>query len=88
MLFLGPNFLNKNSSENSSRVIECIDILEKNHHILTNRNRNLYSFSIQCTRKGEIAINDGFDTKKIILWWCKLFGITSVLTILSLLRKK
>jgi len=76
-VYLASNFLSKGvkSPIDSSRLVEAVDLLEKNKHITTNRNQNLYKFSIQCTKEGERAINEGYYKKKVYGLWGKIIGI-------------
>jgi hypothetical protein len=86
-LNLVPMFLNKQHSTNTSRLIEAVDILEKNNHVRVRRYQNLYEFSVACTQHGEIAFKDGFYGKKITNIWIKVLGIPSVITIVFGLLK-
>ena len=86
-LNLAPMFLNKQHSTDTSRLIEAVDILEKNNHVLVKRYQNLYEFAVTCTKQGEIALNEGFYSKKIIKNLVGIIGLYSIIPILTLILK-
>lgn len=86
-LNLVPMFINKEYSTDTSRLIEAVDILEKNNHVIAKRYQNLYEFTVTCTKQGEIAFKDGYYRNKITNIWIKVLGIPSAVTILIGLLK-
>lgn len=85
--YVAANFLNISYSTDSTRVIAAIDLLEDNQHITSNRNSNLYEFSIKCTKEGERAFHEGFYKKKIFNFWFKVAGIpTGIFGIIKIVQ--
>ena len=65
----------------TTRLIEAIEILEKNEHLIAHKKLNLYEYSIEITKAGERAFNDGFYMKKLYKHIAAIIG--SAIAILS-----
>lgn len=68
----------KNELKKPERIIEAVDILSGNEHIIKIDSRNFYDIKMKCTIKGERALNDGYYTKEIWKFWGKIIGATGL----------
>jgi hypothetical protein len=73
------------------RIIEAVDILVQNKHIIKMNSANFYEIKIKCTDVGERALNDGFYKKEVINFWWKTIGIPAgvigLIALFQMLRK-
>lgn len=82
-------FLLQNKNLDTIRLIEAIELLEKNRHIKATRNANLYKYSISPTKLGERAFADGYYMKQMYKWVITIYGsISGSVTILILYLPK
>jgi hypothetical protein len=66
-VWIAATFLTVKKPIDKTRLIEAINLLEKNNHISSDRSTNLYRFTIKCTIDGESAFNDGFYRKLALI---------------------
>ena len=81
------NLLLSKEPVDTVRLIEAVELLESKKHIIAHRNFNLYKYSVEITKAGERAFNDGYYIKKIYRWLAIIIGSPIILFLLSQIPK-
>jgi len=80
-------FLLQYKNIDTLRLIEAIELLEENWHLIAHRNHNLYDYSIEATKEGERALTNGFYVKKEAKFWGLVIGSPIATILLTQLPK-